>query len=457
MKRMIFLLIIIGITVGLCGCQALKFSSTTRSTELKQKKEVVVRTSESVSEIYEKAKKYYSTASDLIDARKYLEARALLDKVLVLCLSDYDHKKDEASARNLESLFFETCILQVRLGQLQGTFVRAIPTDAPLDLGYNAEVERWLSFYLTSGRRSMEKYIARSGKYGPMIEKVLKEKNMPLELKYLPIIESGYSPYAYSPAHASGIWQFIGPTGKRYGLQIDSWVDERRDPLKATIAASQYLSELYQMFGSWSLALAAYNCGEGAVGRAVKRNNTKSFYELDLPTETCNYVPKFYAALLIAREPELYGFFVQYDDPLDYETFSLERPVDLKVVSALTGVSFEELKALNPELLSQYSHPKSKPYELKIPRLSSDRLKEAFNAASSKEKYLSKAQIAKLKSPKAGRGNVVYYRVKNGDSLYKIAKKFRTTVKALKKWNRNARGRIIKPGMKLKIYPGKKR
>ena len=457
MKRILFFSIFILIAAGLFGCQALKFSSSTRPVEYQPEKEPIVKTTKSISELYEKAKENYTTASDLVEAGKYKEARALLDKTLVLCLSGYDRNQDEQIAGRLEGLFFETCILQVRLGQLQGTFVRATTKEAPLDLEYNPEVERWLSYYLTNGRRSIEKYLARAGKYGPLIEKVLKEKQMPLELQYLPIIESGYSPYAYSHANAAGIWQFIEPTGKRYGLQIDSWVDERRDPFKATAAATQYLNELYQMFGSWSLALAAYNCGEGAVGRAVKRNNTDNFYRLDLPNETCNYVPKFYAAILIARDPELYGFFIQFEDPLEYETFILERPVDLKVVSALSEVSFEELKGLNPELLSQYTHPKSQSYELRIPRRASNEFKKAFEAASDKEKYLSKSQLSKIKSPKRARGKVVYYRVKKGDSLYKIAKKFRTTVKAIKKWNKKARGRIIKPGMKLKIYPGKKR
>ena len=442
----------------LAGCQALKINKRTPQTPTTvtdASKAAQTKGKPAAAELFAQAKARYVQAQDLIEAGEYDKAKNLLDEALSFCLQEFEPEKDPTSTVKIDGLFLEVCVTQVRLGHLRGTFVKVLPDEVPLGLEYNPEVERWLSFYLTSGRRSMEIYLARSGKFTPMIEKILAEMEMPHELKYLPIIESGYSPYAYSPAHAVGVWQFIPGTGKRYGLRIDSWVDERRDPEKATRAAASYLQELYRMFGAWPLAMASYNCGEGAVSRAIKRNNTNNYWALDLPTETCNYVPKFYAALLIANDPELYGFFVHYEDPLDYETVVLERPADLKVLAQITDVSYEELKALNPELLSQYTHPKVNGYVLKVPRPAHEEFVASFESATTSEKYLSKKQLAKLQAPKS-RGRVVYYRVKNGDTLWKIARRYKTTVKNLKKWNKSARGKYLRPGMKLKIYPGKR-
>lgn len=458
-RLLLHLFLVFSIVVLLSGCQAIKLADQAEKgiTEDQQEKAPTPKVQKpSAGDMFDQVKAKYVEAGDLLEVGEYDKAKILLDEALTLCLSDYDREADKDKAAKLDSLFLEVCVSQVRLGHLRGIYERLLPDEAPLGLEYNAEVERWLSFYLVNGRRSMEIYLTRSGKYAPMMDKILKEKGLPLELKYLPIIESGYSPYAYSSAAAVGVWQFIKGTGKRYGLKIDSWVDERRDPEKATQAAANYLGELYSMFNSWPLALASYNCGEGAVSRAMKRESTDNYWNLSLPVETCNYVPKFYAALLIAREPELYGFFVEYEEPLGYEIVTLKRPADLKTLARITEVSYEELKSLNPELLSQYTHPKVNGYQLKVPKETFEEFKEAFDETSDAEKYLSAKKIAKLKAP-ARKRKVIYYRVKKGDSLYNIAKKYKTTVKLLKKWNPSARGKYIRPGMKLKIYPGRKR
>ena len=458
MRRHVFLILVLLFVIALSGCQAIKFNNRSAPSDALdnavQSKPKAHETA-LAADLFAAAKQKYVQAQDQISAGDHAKAKLLLDEALVFCIQDFNPDKDPEATRKLDGLFLEICVFQVRLGHLRGAFIRPTQDQMPLDLQYNPEVERWLSFFLTNGRRSMETYLFRSGKYIPLIEQILEENDLPLELKYLPIIESGYSPYAYSPASAVGLWQFIPATGKRYGLKIDKWVDERRDPVKATRAAAGYLGDLHQMFGSWSLAMASYNCGEGAVARSIERNNTRDYWQLDLPTETCNYVPKFYAAMLIAMEPELYGFYVTYEDPLSYESYELEKPADLKTVASLTGVSYEELKALNPELLSQYTHPKVDGYALKVPRDTFASFKAAFEAATHAQKYLSKDQLAKIKAP-SGVGKVVYYRVKKGDTLSTIAKRYKTTVNNIKKWNKNARGKYLRLGMKLKIYPGKK-
>lgn len=462
--RKLLIIIILAIFVGsISGCSYIKLGDQGHSARpekavVKPVKQIPEKKLTPAQEIYKQAKDKYSQGTQLIKTGDYDQAKKLMDQALALTLADFEVGDDKEIGGKVEGLFLEVCLAQIRLGHLRGSFNRVKEELTALDFEFNPEVERWLSYYLTNGRRTMATYLARSGKYTQIMDKVLKEKGLPLELKYLPIIESGYSPYAYSPAHAAGIWQFIRGTGTRYGLRIDDWVDERRDPVKSSYAAATYLGELYAMFENWSLALASYNCGEGAVGRACKRNNSKSFWNLDLPAETVSYVPKFYAAMLIALDPELYGFYIMYEDPMDYEVVTLERPSDLKNLAALTGVSYEELKDYNPELLSQYTHPKINNYELKIPKTSYDSFTLAFNNLPDSQKYLSANQLAMVKAPgQRYGGKVVYHKVKSGESLWTIARKYKTTIAVIKKYNASARKKFLKPGTKLKIYVGRKK
>jgi len=409
--------------------------------------------------LFEEARVKYIQAGDLMEQEKYDQARDVLDESLTLAMKKYDREANKEFTLKLDDLFLEICITQVQLGQLRGTFIPDIQGDPPMGVEIVPEIETWLTTWLTSKRSTMKYDLVRSGRYTDMMEVILKEKGLPTELKYLPIIESGYHTGAVSSASAVGIWQFIKGTGKRYNLRIDTWVDERRDPEKATRAAAAYLNDLYLMFQNWPLALASYNCGEGRVEKQRRRQGTDNFYALELPNETCNYVPQFFAAMLIARNPEKYGFFVTYDEPMEHELLILERPADLQVLSALSTLSYSDLKQYNPELLSQYTPPKDTNYALKIPKYAYEEFKVAFDAAPAGSKFLSKAKIKKLKAPKKGRGRVIWYKVKRGDSLYKIAIKYKTTVKVIRKYNRKTlRGRkFLQPGMKLKIYPGRKK
>ncbi|HLB24989.1 MAG TPA: lytic transglycosylase domain-containing protein, partial [Nitrospirota bacterium] len=187
-----------------------------------------------------------------------------------------------------------------------------------------APIENSIRYFSVTVKKHFSRYLTRSGKYMDMMKSILRENYLPEDLVFLALIESGFNPKAYSWAKASGPWQFIKGTATRYGLKVNSWVDERRDPVKSTKAAAAYLRDLYGMFGSWPLAMASYNCGEGNVARAVNRNGTLDFWELHktrhLPSETKDYVPKFVAAKMIANDPEKYGFYdIEYDDPFEYE------------------------------------------------------------------------------------------------------------------------------------------
>jgi membrane-bound lytic murein transglycosylase D len=196
--------------------------------------------------------------------------------------------------------------------------------------------------------------LARSAKYVPTMAGMLAHAGLPAELAYLPLIESGYRPQAVSPAGAVGPWQFIPETGKKYGLRIDAMVDERRDPIKSTEAAAQYLKDLHEMFGDWELSLAAYNGGENRVARILADKGAQNFWSMRdrgyLPSETSQYVPRFLAAVSIAKAPQVYGFVAPEDLPYHFETVNVDRQVSLSTAAGLCGVSASELADLNPAL-----------------------------------------------------------------------------------------------------------
>jgi membrane-bound lytic murein transglycosylase D len=214
--------------------------------------------------------------------------------------------------------------------------VAEVTYDFPITM--NKQVEFYLNLFQTKQRSYYERWLARSAKYVPYIKANLKKAGLPQDLAYLAMIESGYNPSAYSKSHAVGLWQFISSTGKNYGLRIDSWVDERREPEKATLAAIDYLTFLYNEFGSWYLAVAAYNAGEGKIGRGIKKYKTNDFWMLAskdyLALETKRYVPKLIAAIIIAKDPEKYGFTnIDYRGPEKYDVITVPPMTDLNAVA----------------------------------------------------------------------------------------------------------------------------
>ncbi|MDW7772582.1 MAG: LysM peptidoglycan-binding domain-containing protein [Desulfobulbaceae bacterium] len=245
-----------------------------------------------------------------------------------------------------------------------------VPYDFPVVI--NKQVEFYLDLFQTKQRGYFERWLARSSKYIPYIQEHLKEAGLPLDLAYLAMIESGFNPSAYSKSHAAGMWQFIRTTGQNYGLQIDSWVDERRDPEKSTRAAINYLSFLYHEFDSWYLAVAAYNAGEGKIGRGIKKYDTDDFWKLAgkdyLTLETKRYVPKLIASIIIAKNPEKYGFTnIEYQEPLRYDVIEVPPRTDLNAVAMASNFDIKDIRSLNNELLKNYTPPGRDTYELKIP------------------------------------------------------------------------------------------
>lgn len=312
-------------------------------------------------------------------------------------------------------------------------------------LDYNPYVEKWLNYFQGKGRDYMQTYLERSGRYLPMMKNVLRENGLPEDLVYIALIESGFSPRAHSHANAVGYWQFIRGTGKRFGLNIDTFIDERRDPVLSTRAAAQYFKALYDLLGSWHLALAAYNVGEYRVKRAVTRHYTKDYWELikkrrSLPVETKNYVPKFIAATLIAKDPAKYGFSeVQYADPLSYDTVSLQQPISLTKLAAHLNVETEELQLLNPKFRTDFV-PITRGDET-IVRIPVGRANDALAALS----------LSVSSQPPIVRAEYFFYRIRRGDNLSTIARRHRTTVSQLRRLNNLSNRSVLRVGRKLKV------
>ncbi|HEY5996313.1 MAG TPA: LysM peptidoglycan-binding domain-containing protein [Candidatus Deferrimicrobiaceae bacterium] len=243
---------------------------------------------------------------------------------------------------------------------------------SPIPEGLGSRVEKWLNYFQSGGRSRFETYLSRSGKYAKLMQDILNKYGLPGDLIYLALIESGFSPKAYSVAAAAGPWQFIATTGKRYGLKIDWWADERRDYEKSTHAAASYLRDLYGMFDSWQLATAAYNAGEGKISRAVDRYKSNEYAQLIkygyLAQETKDYVPKMLAAQTIAKEPAKYGFGgVEYQEPLEFDKVEVPGGIDLAAVGEIIGVPYESLREWNPELRRFCTPPNRSSYLLRVP------------------------------------------------------------------------------------------
>ncbi|MCK9375737.1 MAG: transglycosylase SLT domain-containing protein [Syntrophobacterales bacterium] len=279
---------------------------------------------------------------------------------------------EELSTPRLEELYAKSGITgwDPSLEQELKNWEHQVKFDVPIQM--NKQVRAYLVYFSTERKSVITRYLARSSRYLPMIKGVFQEAGLPEDLAYLAMIESGFNNKAYSPAAACGMWQFIKGTGLRYGLTIDSYVDERRDPEKATRAAAQYLLDLYKQFGSWYLAAASYNCGEGRVQRELNQSNHKNFWELSanmcLPTETKNYVPQMIAATIIAKNPEKFGFKnVPYLPPLKYDKAKVTETTSLKAAAQAVNVPTEEVQALNPELLRGITPPDAPSYTLNLP------------------------------------------------------------------------------------------
>jgi membrane-bound lytic murein transglycosylase D len=312
-------------------------------------------------------------------------------------------------------------------------------SDFDIPIVINARVEQFVQFFQTTFRDRFVTWLARSERYIPFMKNLLKEHGLPEDLVYIALIESGFDPYAFSRSKASGPWQFIRWTGKRYGLRVDWWVDERRDPEKSTIAAAKYLKDLYETFECWYLAAAGYNAGEYKIIKAMKRYRTEDFWKLTkyrfLKPETKNYVPQMIAAALIAKDPEKYGFTdVEYEEPLRYEKVNVPELTDLSLIAKACETSLEEIKDLNPELQRGVTPPNESEYEINIPFGKKDLFQKNFEALQPLEKFEFKT-----------------HPVKKGETLQGIARYYRVDLEPLLEINHLKKRSRISKGMTLLI------
>jgi membrane-bound lytic murein transglycosylase D len=310
-------------------------------------------------------------------------------------------------------------------------------------------VQSHIHFFNTSIRNRFEQWLLRFSRYRPMVENIFAEFNLPSDLVNLSLVESGFNPYAYSRAKATGPWQFMKGTGQLYGLRIDQYVDERRDPIKSTVAAARYLRDLYDLFGAWPLAMAAYNAGEGKVLRALQKTQAESFSEISktklIRLETKQYVPRIMAATIIAKNPDQYGF---NQDPVplhQFEEVVVTRPLHFHAIANVTGIPYAELRLLNPELRRDATPPDDSTYLLKVPMGTSAKVVELLGRVPT-YKFPPLLVNSQRVKPNVTR----WYRVRMGDTLEKVSRRFHIPLKTLKSRN-HLSSPVIKAGELLVI------
>jgi membrane-bound lytic murein transglycosylase D len=314
-----------------------------------------------------------------------------------------------------------------------------------LPIEVNKLVLQWIDYFQGSGRPHMERYLSRSTRYMPAMKKILKEQGLPEDLIYIALIESGFSSTAKSSASAVGYWQFIRPTGKHYGLRIDANVDERRDFVRSTEAAADYFKGLYNLFGAWYLAIASYNVGENRVKNVVMKYHTRDFWKLarenKLPDETVNYVPKFLAARLIAKEPEKYGFGdVEYMPPIEFSEVEFTNSIDLRKLATALNIEYDDLRDLNP----MYKRGLAPEYRGKL-KLRVPKGMEALAAAAG---TTASAQGQKMYVADEDYG---YYRIRRGDTVSGIASKLGTSQREIMSLNHLKKTSQLIAGHRLRV------
>ncbi len=345
--------------------------------------------------------------------------------------------------------------------------IKAMDTDMPFEL--NERIFAFINYFTVRNREYTRMVLQRQNIYFPMFEQTLAEHNMPDDVKFLSIIESGLNPKAKSRVGAMGLWQFMPATGKMYSLNINRDIDDRMDPELSTDAAAKYIKSLYRMFGDWEMALAAYNCGPGNVRKAIRRSGgKKTFWEVYnyLPKETRSYVPQFQAMMYVLRHTEDHNFVLEQPTyPIAYEKIKFNQELDLEQFANLTGICIDDLEHLNPSIQNRQVPYSNMHMAVRVPKSKSDfiaqnqdQFAEAIKLTSERSVVLraNNSNIATNKSVSTGsttpsNQNKIIYVVKSGDVLGSIAQKHGTTVTNLKAWN-NLRSNTIKIGQKLDVY-----
>ncbi len=387
---------------------------------------------------------------------------------------------DNALARQIDSLWLDTLYKNDLFEEIYGsitqmdyepveyeelstellkTRLQELNARTPFHVEYNSSLESVIKGYLKNRRRTMARLIALSDYYFPMFEEELDRQGLPLEMKYLAVVESALNPRATSRVGATGLWQFMFTTGKMFGLDVNSYVDERSDPLMATEAAAKYLSSLYGSLGDWDLALAAYNSGPGNVAKAIRRSGGRKNYwniRTYLPRETAGYVPAFLATMYIFEYAEEHGF--KSNGPrypyIATDTVRVKKMISLEQVATVANMDLEELEFLNPSYkLGIIPVIKDENYVLRLPVEALGKFlsnEEAIYAYAAAEFNLREKPLPELSEQK----DRIRYRVRSGDYLGKIAQKYGVSVSKIKRWNGMKTNRL-KIGQRLTIYPRK--
>jgi len=383
----------------------------------------------------------YSTKEDVPSTRQELEIVPVQESP-----ASYWEKSSSFIPPGRERLAVETLAFSGREESTDNFYMEFLLRDRSTDefdfdipIVINARVEQFIECFQTSARERFVTWLGRSQKYIPLMKNLFKVHGLPEDLVYIAFIESGFDPYAYSRSRASGPWQFISWTGKRYGLKVNWWVDERRDPEKSTLAAAKYLKDLHERFECWYLAAAGYNAGEYKIINAMKRYRTGDFWKLAeyryLKRETKNYVPQMIAAALIAKDPERYGFTdIEYQEPLRYEKVRVPELTGLFLVAKACETSVEEIKNLNPEFQRGVTPPNEDAYEIKIPFGKKDFFLKNFEALQPLEKFQFKTHF-----------------VRTGETLSGIARHYRVDLEPFLELNDLKRTSRISKGMTLLI------
>jgi len=372
----------------------------------------------------------------------------------------------------------------------------SVRSDIPL--ATNDYVAGFLTYFQNGGQGYIEKILSRVGMYQPMISRILRKYGLPQDLIYMAAGESGFSPLAVSSAGATGMWQFMGARARDYGLKMNQYQDQREDPLKSTDAAARHLRDLYQEFGDWYLAMAAYDAGPGAIQKAIERTGYANFWKLRelhaLPQETQNYVPIFIATALIAKDPRAYGFEIQPDPPTDSDQVTVTVPTDLRLVAELIDQPPKDLEQLNPSLLTWATPLDESQFVINLPHGTKDlyeqrigevppekrvswravKVEQADTLDAIARKYrITRSKLAQAnhldggddpevgaylilplppgREPAYRRGRYFRYRIRQGDTLGGIARRFHVTVSSLRTWN-HLRGSRIIVGRTLHVF-----
>jgi membrane-bound lytic murein transglycosylase D len=329
-------------------------------------------------------------------------------------------------------------LVQVRLAELAGISEDELRAKYDIPVELNDAVVAYIRFFQTDARVHFTKWLGRSTRFMPLMRGILEKQGLPVDLVYLSMIESGFSTYAYSFAKAAGLWQFVVGTSRRYGLHTDFWVDERRDPVKATVAAAQYLKELQDRFhGDWYLAWAGYNAGEGRVDRAIRRESTRDFWRMmskgrTLRAETKHYVPKLIAAALIAKHPDRFGFKIDYESPWDTDEVYIPDATDLHVIAKTAEITIDQVRELNPELRRFCTPPGG--WTIRLPKGTKDAFLAQFEKLGPQERL-----------------SFTEHKVERGEPLAKIARAYGVREAAILRTNGLRSYRQVKVGKVLVI------